>query len=141
MLSDAMMPVLGGALLGLAATWMLLSLGRVTGVSGIAAALLGPRDDGTAWRIGFVVGLLAGGLVLAALFPSAIAAPQGRSLGWVAVAGALVGFGTQLGSGCTSGHGVCGLTRASRRSQVATLTFMAAGALSASLFGLLGGAS
>lgn len=141
MLSDAMMPALGGALLGLAATWMLLSLGRVTGVSGITAALLGPRDEGTPWRVGFVVGLLAGGLILAALFPSAIAAPEGRSLGWVAVAGALVGFGTQLGSGCTSGHGVCGLTRASRRSQVATLTFMAAGALSASLFGLLGGAS
>lgn len=141
MLTDALNPILGGLLIGLAATWTLLALGRVSGISGILAGLLGAPDAQTPWRGGFVAGLLVGGVALAAFFPRTIAPPDDRSLAWVAVAGLLVGFGTQLGSGCTSGHGVCGLTRLSRRSLVAVLTFIATGALSASLFGLLGGAS
>ena len=126
----------GGALIGLAASWLLFAKGRIAGISGIVGGLLGPWGPESAWRLSFLLGLLAGGGVLVATMPGAIAAPSGRSLAAVAVAGALVGYGTRLGSGCTSGHGVCGLTRFSPRSVVATLTFMATGFVTATLLGL-----
>ena len=141
MLTSILYATLGGALIGLAASWLLLFRGRVAGISGIVGGLLGSWDEQSSWRLSFLGGLLVGGAILMTALPDTIAAPAGRSLGLVALAGALVGYGTRLGSGCTSGHGVCGLTRLSPRSLVATVTFMVTGFATATLLGLLGGAS
>ena len=120
----------GGALIGASASMLLLLNGRVAGISGIVGGLVRPRTGETSWRALFVAGLLVGGLVLYALRPSSFgAAPVSLTL--AIVAGLCVGFGTRLGSGCTSGHGVCGLSRLSARSLAATLTFMATGAMAA----------
>ena len=120
----------GGALIGISASLLLLLNGRVAGISGIVGGLVRPRPQETSWRALFVAGLLVGGLVLFLLRPASFgAAPV--SLPLAIVAGLFVGFGTRLGSGCTSGHGVCGLSRFSRRSLAATMTFMATGAMAA----------
>ena len=120
----------GGLLIGLAAAWMLALLGRITGISGIVGALLQPasyQDFGNwGWRAAFVLGLLLAPLlwrIFAPLPPMEL--PDSKLL--IAAAGLLVGFGTRLGSGCTSGHGVCGLARLSPRSLAATASFMLAG--------------
>lgn len=139
MTESIQMALLGGALIGLAASAMLLFVGRVTGISGIAGGLLRMPAGDTAWRVAFIAGLLAGAAVLMASMPEAFQAPSGRSLGAISVAGLLVGFGTRLGNGCTSGHGVCGLSRMSSRSAVATATFMATGAATATAIHLLTG--
>lgn len=141
MINSILWATLGGGLIGLAASWLLLSKGRVAGISGIVGGLLGAWNIDSAWRLAFLLGLLAGGGFLTATMPAVMQAPTGRSLLTVAAAGLLVGYGTRLGSGCTSGHGVCGLTRLSPRSLVATITFMASGVATATLFGWLGGAS
>ena len=138
MMTSILLATLGGGLIGLAASWLLLSMGRIAVISGITGGLLDTWDDQSPWRLGFVVGLLAGGAVLVITMPETIVAPEGRSLSMVAAAGVLVGYGTRLGSGCTSGHGVCGLSRFSPRSLVATLTFMATGFVTATLMGWLG---
>jgi hypothetical protein len=114
----------GGALIGLGSTLLMLANGRIAGISGIAGGLLQPAPGEIGWRVAFLVGLilgpaavgLAGGVVPVPTF-------QTDTLGMIA-AGLLVGFGTRLGAGCTSGHGVCGLARLAPRSLVATLTFM-----------------
>ena len=137
MMNSILWAVVGGGLIGLAASWLLLAKGRVAGISGILGKLVWGWDAHSPWRLAFVAGLLTGGVVLSMLLPDAMVAPSGRSLTMIAVAGGLVGFGTQLGSGCTSGHGVCGLSRMSPRSLVATLTFMAAGFITASALGAL----
>lgn len=120
--------LLGGLLIG-GATWMLLfTLGRVAGISSIAAGLLQPdKTDagGVGWRWAFVAGLALGGALMALWWQPP--ADAQRPVLLLVLAGLLVGFGTVLGSGCTSGHGVCGLGRRSGRSLVATLTFMAVG--------------
>ena len=139
MISSIFSAIIGGALIGLAATWLLLSNGRIAGVSGIFGGLLAAWKEDTQWKVAFVTGLFAGGLLLINVLPGTIAAPDDRSVIWVAVAGLLVGFGTRLGNGCTSGHGICGLSRFSRRSLVATVTFMATGFATATLLGILGG--
>lgn len=141
-MSDAFTPLpalVGGLIIGLATSILLLFNGRVAGISGIVSGLLAPARGETAWRALFVGGLLLGGLVLLLVFPEAVSAPAVRSPSVVAVAGLLVGFGTRLGSGCTSGHGVCGLSRLSVRSLVATLTFIAAGMATVGLTHLLPG--
>ena len=141
MMHSILWATVGGGLIGLAASWLLLAKGRVAGISGIVGGLLVAWNADSTWRSSFLLGLLAGGGVLMATLPEAIVAPTGRPLVAVAAAGALVGYGTRLGSGCTSGHGVCGLTRFSPRSLVATLTFMGTGFMTATLLGLFGGAS
>jgi uncharacterized membrane protein YedE/YeeE len=116
--------LLGGALIGLSATLLLWSLGRIAGISGMLAALLEQRE-GRSWRAAFLAGLV---LAAGAWFALAGAAPRsGFPLPWLLAAGVLVGFGTRLGGGCTSGHGICGLARLSKRSLAATAVFMAAG--------------
>ncbi len=123
--------LLGGALIGLSASALLLLNGRVAGVSGILGGAIQPAKAESGWRWAFLLGLLLGGALLMRFYPAALpSAGTGVPLFVVAAAGLLVGVGTQLGSGCTSGHGVCGLSRASVRSLAATCTFMVAGALS-----------
>ncbi len=117
----------GGALIGLAASIFLVTTGRVAGISGIVFGLLTPRPGDFAWRVAFVVGLLAAGVVALLVAPDAIATADGRGPLSMLVAGVIVGYGTRLGNGCTSGHGVCGLSRFSGRSLAATLTFMTTG--------------
>lgn len=127
MIESIQMALVGGAMIGLAASLLLLGIGRVSGISGIVGGLLQGTNSDTPWRLLFVAGLLAGGFSIMAFMPSAIAEPDSRSLFAVGAAGLCVGVGTRMGNGCTSGHGVCGLTRFSKRSLVATLSFMATG--------------
>jgi len=121
-------PVIGGTLIGMAAVLLMATLGRVAGISGIVGGLLSkPRQSDVGWRLAFLTGLVAAPVLLSFVVGvDAIGPPTVHGL-WIPVAGFLVGLGTQLGSGCTSGHGVCGLARLSPRSLVATLIFMSAG--------------
>lgn len=115
---------LGGLLIGLASALLLVANGRIAGISGITGGVLRLQRGETLWRALFVAGLIAGGMLAALMSPSAVVFDVDRSTGALVVAGLLVGIGTQLGNGCTSGHGVCGLSRFSRRSLVAVVTFM-----------------
>lgn len=116
----------GGVLIGLAAAMLVLLNGRVAGISGIVGGLLRPRRAEIAWRLAFVLGLFAAPFAM--LLLGQAAAPRiDAGFGTLIVAGLLVGIGTSYGSGCTSGHGVCGLSRLSPRSLAATIAFMAAG--------------
>ena len=116
---------IGGALIGLAAMLMMLLTGRIAGISGILAGLHPQGAGDYGWRIAFIAGLLLAPL-LGGLAGYGLAAPAiDASWGVVVIAGLLVGYGTRLGGGCTSGHGVCGIARLSPRSIVATLVFMA----------------
>lgn len=115
----------GGVLIGLAATLLLWLNGRIAGISGVLGGVLFPQRSDLRWRIAFLVGLvLAAGLYLA-VAPGAHAPREGFSRAGLLAAGLLVGVGTRMGNGCTSGHGVCGLGRLSMRSLAAVLTFMA----------------
>jgi uncharacterized membrane protein YedE/YeeE len=128
--------LLGGILIGLAASVFLLTHGKVAGISGIFGGLLARRTGDRAVRAAFVAGLVLAGLAAHLLFPGSVAPPPpSRSLAVLGLAGLLVGFGTRVGNGCTSGHGVCGLSRLAARSLVATLVFMVTGALAVALFG------
>lgn len=120
-------PLLGGLILGVAAMWLLLSLGRVAGISGIVWGAMAEPDRH--WRILFVVGLLIGGLITHVVLGIPVPDQSNTPLPLVALSGLLVGLGTRIGGGCTSGHGVCGIGRLSSRSIVATATFMATGVL------------
>jgi uncharacterized protein len=113
----------GGVLIGVAAAMLVLLSGRIAGISGIVGGLLKPVGGDAAWRVAFIAGLLAAPLILG----QAVAARIDAGIAMLAVAGLLVGIGTSVGSGCTSGHGVCGLSRLSPRSLVATAAFMLAG--------------
>ena len=126
--------LIGGVLIGLSAVWLMATLGRIAGISGIAGSLVTtlPKGD-SAWRVAFVLGLVSGPLLLMALggglgnvagAPGEVVGQPAGGIGLMLVAGLLVGVGTGLGSGCTSGHGVCGLARLSPRSMVATVTFL-----------------
>lgn len=116
----------GGALIGLSAALLILGAGRIAGISGIVGGLFAPRSPETRWRLAFLIGLIAAPLLWGLFLPTPAVAPVAGS-GAIIAAGLLVGLGTRYGSGCTSGHGVCGLARLSPRSLAATLTFMAAG--------------
>lgn len=115
----------GGMLIGVAATVLLAFNGRIAGVSGMVNGVLLPKRGDVAWRVLFLLGLVAGGGVYLALVPGAYAPRISFPVPALVVAGLLVGFGTRMGNGCTSGHGVCGLGRLSLRSLAAVLTFMA----------------
>jgi len=119
--------LLGGAMIGLAASLLLLCDGRIAGISGIVGGLLSPVTGDTTWRALFLLGLALGGLALRLVDPTLVQTQLDLSPRTLAASGLLVGFGTALGSGCTSGHGVCGLSRGSRRSLVATITFIGTG--------------
>jgi uncharacterized protein len=121
--------LLGGILIGLGASAMLLLEGKIAGISGICAGILKPEKGDTSWKFWFVAGLIAGGVLLRVFLPKAYDFGIVRSYPALAIAGVLVGFGTRLGNGCTSGHGICGISRLSPRSIVATVTFIATGAI------------
>lgn len=123
-------------MIGLSASMFLLTHGKVTGVSGLFGGLLSPSAEDGPVRFAFVAGLVIAGVFARMFAPGLFAAmPATRTLSIIAIAGILVGFGTRLGNGCTSGHGVCGLSRFSVRSLVATVTFIGVGALTVALFG------
>ena len=119
--------LIGGGLIGLAAAVLLLFNGRIAGISGIVGDLLGPVGGDWGWRIAFVLGLIAGPLAYQLIDGRMLCVTIDAQLPILIVGGFLVGFGTNLGSGCTSGHGVCGIARISPRSIVATAVFMLAG--------------
>lgn len=119
----------GGVLVGAAAALMLLTAGRIAGITGIVGGALRARAGDVAWRLWFLLGLVGAGVAVGGLWPAAFAGQLARPGWWSAGAGLLVGFGTRLGNGCTSGHGVCGVARLSRRSLVATAVFMLTGVL------------
>ena len=131
--------LIGGVMIGLAVSLMLLFNGRVTGISGILSGLLKPEKNETSWKLSFIIGLIFGAFVLQVLRPEAFV--QISSAFWFdyVIAGLLVGFGTLLGNGCTSGHGVCGISRFSIRSIIATITFITFGIFSVLLFKFLRG--
>jgi uncharacterized membrane protein YedE/YeeE len=131
--------ILGGVIIGLAATIMLLFSGRVTGISGILGGILNRKTQDKDWRIFFVIGLILGGVTLKLLRPDFFTVISSASTIDYMIAGLLVGFGTLLGNGCTSGHGVCGISRFSPRSLIATVTFITAGVISVILFKFLRG--
>jgi uncharacterized protein len=121
--------LLGGVLIGLASAGLLLANGKIAGVSGVLGRSLFPAAGDLGWRLAFLVGLPLGAWLATRLTSDAMGYSISASLPLLVGGGLLVGVGTQLGSGCTSGHGVCGLARGSRRSLAATLTFMAIAAL------------
>jgi uncharacterized membrane protein YedE/YeeE len=130
----------GGALIGLGASTLLIGSGRIAGISGIAGNLVFGKAGDRLWRALFLLGLVGMGALFSVVHPTALA-PSPRSLSGVGLAGLLVGFGTRLGGGCTSGHAVCGVSRMSPRSLLATLTFMVTGAVTVALVRAFGGAS
>ena len=121
--------LIGGLMLGVASAAFILINGRILGISGILGGLLPPKVGDIGWRVAFLLGMLAAPTVFMALAPSGLASEPRIDAGFwtVIAAGLLVGIGTRYASGCTSGHGVCGLSRLSPRSLVATLSFMGAG--------------
>lgn len=132
--------LIGGMLIGLSAAALLLFDGKIAGISGIVGGILSPTKNDTLWRLFFVVGLLTGGVFFYSISPQSFEIGISRSTGALILAGLLVGFGTRLGNGCTSGHGVCGVSRLSKRSILATVTFMATGILTVFIINhLLGG--
>jgi len=132
---EIILALVGGLLIGLSVTIMLLFKGRVTGISGITYNFLTFSTGDWGWRGIFLFGLVVGGFLLRLYFPSSLENTLDYSTSRTAIAGFLVGFGTLLGNGCTSGHGVCGISRFSLRSITATLTFISIGILIVSLLG------
>lgn len=128
--------LIGGVLIGIASAILLATHGRIAGISGIAGGALRYPTYEKAWRLWFLGGLLVGGLVMVNLSPAMFENTIDRSIPALLVAGLLVGFGTQLGNGCTSGHGICGLSRLSPRSFTAVLTFMAFAAATVAIVNL-----
>ena len=138
-MNSYLLPLTGGILLGLSAIWLLLTLGRVAGISGIAWGSIAGPDRG--WRWLFLVGLLAGGLLTHNVIGQPVPTESTAPLWLIAASGLLVGLGTRMGGGCTSGHGVCGLGRRSPRSLVATATFMTLGVITVFIMqSVMGGA-
>lgn len=131
--------IIGGVLIGLAVSLMLLFNGKVTGISGILGGIIRPQKNDLYWRVFFIGGLLFGGFILQYLRPTAFIQLSSALRVDYMIAGVLVGFGTLLGNGCTSGHGVCGISRLSVRSIVATFTFIIFGIISVLIFKLVRG--
>lgn len=130
---------LGGLLIGAASAAMLAFNGRIAGISGIVGGIVGDAAGGRGWRIAFLLGLLGGGLLGYAWMPAQFGTTPPAGVPWLILAGLLVGIGTRLGGGCTSGHGVCGIARLSRRSFVATVTFVVVAAATVFVTRHLGG--
>lgn len=129
---------IGGALIGIASAILLVVFGKVAGISGAVQSLLNPLQKGAGWKLVFVAGLLIAGVIVQFVQPELLVGELDLPLWLIAVAGLLVGAGTSLANGCTSGHGVCGMSRFSGRSWVATITFMAIAFITANAMYWLG---
>ena len=130
---EVAMPLAGGILIGVAAAMTLLFSGKIAGISGIFGGMLFQQGAERTWKTVFVAGLIAGGVLLYNINTEYFEDSSGRGLVSVTIAGLLVGIGTRVGGGCTSGHGVCGIGRLSARSLAATVTFVVAGMAMVSL--------
>ena len=132
--------LIGGALIGLAVSIMLLFNGKVTGISGILGGMMNPKTTDKTWRLFFISGLLFGGLILRLIASDQVFTIETNvsNIDYI-IAGLLVGFGTLLGNGCTSVHGFCGISRFSARSIIATIVFIVSGILSVLLFKFIRG--
>ena len=133
-----LMGLLGGICIGVAASIAFIEMGKVAGLSGIVDGVLQGEPSEHDWRVRFLFGLFVGGMLIGLFHPELVHSNDARSSFFPIAGGLLVGFGSRMGNGCTSGHGVCGLSRRSRRSIVATGVFMMTGILTASLLGLGG---
>lgn len=140
-INPVLYPLVGGGLIGIAVTMMLLFNGRVTGISGIVSSSLAKPTKNGFWRFMFIAGLVFGGFVIYLLRPDLFENASNRSPLLVLIAGLFVGYGTVMGSGCTSGHGICGISRLSVRSIFATLTFMLFGFLTVLVMRFFSGGS
>ena len=129
-----LMSLIGGVIIGIAGLILLLFNGRIAGISGIFGGFLQWKPNDTLWRFMFIVGLLCGGLLVMIFYPKALTIEITASPAVVIIAGLLVGIGSRMGSGCTSGHGVCGIGRLSVRSIIAAMTFMVTGIMAAVVF-------
>ena len=135
---EVVMPLSGGILIGIAAAMLLLFSGKIAGISGIFGGMLFQQGEERTWRSAFVAGLIVGGLMLYGINAEYFENTSGRGLVAVTIAGLLVGIGTRVGGGCTSGHGVCGVSRLSARSIAATVTFMASGIATVAIMNAFG---
>ena len=126
---------IGGALIGIACTLLLVLYGKIAGISGIVKSVFAKVSSGSRWQLYFILGLLLAGVAVRVFAPSLLEAELQLSPWLIVVAGLLVGVGTTLANGCTSGHGVCGMSRFSTRSWVATCTFMLVAIITANLVG------
>jgi len=125
--------IVGGILIGLGIAVVLIGTGRIAGLSGITAGIVRPSSDDRGWRISFLVGALVVGAMFELASPATFDAAPPHPLWLVAISGVLVGLGTRLGNGCTSGHGLCGLGRFSKRSLIATCTFFGVAVITATV--------
>jgi uncharacterized protein len=121
--------LIGGMLLGLSATILMLVNGKIAGISGVCTGILLPKNKEFPWRVAFALGMIGGGFTVSQLSSIALPDTLNFSVWHLVIAGLLVGIGTRLGNGCTSGHGICGIGRLSPRSMVATCVFMFVAAL------------
>lgn len=137
-MSSLLLPLLGGVLIGLASAGLLVLHGRIAGISGIAAGVLAPVRGDWTWRAAFVAGLLVVGVVGAFTVPEAFGGPTPLTGSGLLAAGMIVGIGTRVGNGCTSGHGVCGVGRLSPRSAFATMVFIGAGMVTVACLRVIG---
>lgn len=131
--------LIGGILIGIASSIVLIFSGRILGISGVVGGIIKPKRHEFGWRLAALFGLFTGGAIMYASDPTYFQIDLQRPPLMVVAAGLLVGFGTRLGNGCTSGHGVCGLSRFSFRSLIATLVFMATGIITVFVVGQWGG--
>lgn len=129
--------LIGGVLIGLGLAVMLVGTGQIAGLSGIVGGIIRPASRDRTWRLSFLVGAIGVGAIFAATTPGTFDHLAPHSLPVIAVSGVLVGVGTRLSNGCTSGHGLCGISRLSRRSILATMTFMVAAMVTATIAGRL----
>ena len=138
-------PLIGGVLIGLGSLLAMAASGKIPGISGVVAKVIRPKSGDVGWRVLFLIGLIAGAglIVLMNVGWQGYALPDGRRIAVFAVAGLLVGFGTRMGGGCTSGHGVCGMGAGAKDALVYTLIFMVAGIATVAAWNLvtLGGAA
>ena len=129
--------IIGGTILGIAALILFATVKRIAGVSGIIGGLLLFKKNDTAWRVVFLSGLIFGGLILSKVYPKTLSIELTYSTPALILAGLLVGFGSRIGNGCTSGHGICGLGRLQPHSMVAVISFLTTGIITATIVGTL----
>ena len=136
--SDILSAIFGGLIIGGSAVLLLKTHGRIAGISGILGHSIVPSGNRETWRISFIIGMMTAGVLVVSVAPDLIQVANGRSLPWLGIGGFMVGLGSRMMNGCTSGHGICGVSRLSKRSFTAVITFMVIGAITVHFTQLLG---